>query len=193
MLDKILANLSSRERTILIISVFVIFVVFSDRLILGPIMGQIQTLDSTIGEKEVLLKSNIRILSNRERILKEVEMYKKYPLEALSSEDELAAVLAQIEELADEDEVYLVDSSPSGTRREGLLKAYVVKVDCEGLMDQIVRFMHSIEKSKKLLRISNLRLRPKERGSDVLSCRMSVEKIVLADEQDEPEDIKKRR
>jgi len=97
----------------------------------------------------------------------------------LPPEDELAMLLGEVENLAKNSGTYLIDVSPSGTKEEELLKTYILKIDCEGQMDQIFRFMHSLENSKKLLRIDAIRLKPKEAGSSIINCNLFVSKIVM--------------
>ena len=179
MIDKFLAKISSRERTALIIAAVIFSIMFLDRLVLGPILGSMKTLDVTTEEKTTLLKTNLRILSNKEKILKEIDLYKKYSLKSLPVEDEWAGLLKEVENLALSSEVELIDVSPSGTRKDGLLRIYLVKVDCEGSTSNIIKFMHSIEISKKLLKIQSIRLKPVELGSEIMECDLSVSKIVM--------------
>ncbi|MBU1084360.1 MAG: type 4a pilus biogenesis protein PilO [Candidatus Omnitrophota bacterium] len=179
MINKFLSKLAPRERTILIGTVLVISVMFLDRMILGPIFSRIRVLGEKIQEKEGEINTGIRILANDERVKQELGIYGKYSLKALPSEDELADLLGEIENLAQGAQVYLIDSSPAGTRNEGMFKKYIVKIDCEGHMEEIVEFMHSIESSRKLINIESLRIRPKEKGSDMMNCNLSIAKTVV--------------
>ncbi len=174
-----LGKLSGRERIGAIAAVIIISVMSMDRLILGPIIQKINILGEEIKRKENLLGGDLRIMGNEERVMREVQYYERYSLTALPEEDELAGLLSEIENLAKSSKVYLIDSSPSGTREEGLLKAYLIDVDCEGSMKEVVGFMHSVENSRKLIQIEGLRIRPKEKGSDIISCNMIIAKTVM--------------
>ncbi len=179
MINKFLAKLSGRERMVVIAAVSIVAVMMLDRIVVGPIISNIGVLGVRIEEKERTLRAYARILSNEKRVKKEKELYAKYSLKALPSEDELAGLLGEIENLAREADVYLVDSSPSGTEEKGVLKMYLIKVDCNGTVDEIFRFIHSIESSRKLMNIESMRIKPAEKGSEVMKCNLSVAKTVL--------------
>jgi Tfp pilus assembly protein PilO len=179
MIDKYLARLSGRERTALMAAVLVISVLFLDRLIIGPIISRIKTLSEKVQEKEVLLGANKRILSNGARVREENEIYSKYSFKALSAEEEMASVLSEIEALAAESKIYLMNSSPSGTREDGLLKVYVIKIESEGSMEQLFSFMHAVENSRKMMSIEDARIKPKEKSSDVMTCDLLITKKVM--------------
>ncbi|MFH1837132.1 MAG: type 4a pilus biogenesis protein PilO [Candidatus Omnitrophota bacterium] len=179
MLNKFFSKLAPRERTALTAAVLIISVMLLDRIILGPIISKIRMLNEKIEEKKNRLINNTRILSNKERISKELEMYGKYSFKALPSEDELADLLGEIENLSAASEVYLIDSAPAGTKSEGIFKKYLVKIDCEGTMSQILSFMHEIESSRKILKLENARIRPKEKNSEIMNCSFLASKTVI--------------
>ncbi|MCK5451498.1 MAG: type 4a pilus biogenesis protein PilO [Candidatus Omnitrophica bacterium] len=179
MINQFLARLSNRERIVVIAAVVIISAMLLDRIVLGPIVSKIYVLGSTIKDKEKALRMNMRILSNEDRTKKEEEFYKKYSLTALSPEDELASLLGEIETMALSSKVYLIDSSPSGTKEKGIFKIYLIKVDCGGTMNEIFRFLHSMENSRKLMGIESLRVRPTEKDSDIMKCNLIVTKTVL--------------
>ena len=181
MFRSFLGRLSKRERIGTIVVSIVLFAMLMDRLVLGPMLDKMESLDKMIADKEKLLRADMRILSYKNKIAKETKLYEKYSLRAVSSgdeKDEIAFVLKEIENLASEAGIS-TDALFSGTRKEGLLKVYRFKVDCESDMEKIIRFMHTIENSKKLLRIKSVRMRPKERGSEITECSLVVEKIVM--------------
>lgn len=179
MLQKFFERLSPRERSAMTISSIILSLMLLDRLIIGPIISNIKTLDNEIEERKRSIRANLRILNKKDIITKEAKRYEKYSVKAMDPEDELASLLGEIESLATGAAVYLVDVKPSGERKEELIKAYLVKINCEGQMEQIFRFMHSLESSKKLLTIESARLRPKERGSETINCDLSISKIVI--------------
>ena len=97
---KFLQDISNREKTVLIITSVIVSILFLDKLVVGPILDKINMLNTQTGIDEMLLKSNLKLISNKEKINEDFNKFKKYSLVAMAPEDELASLLAEVERLS---------------------------------------------------------------------------------------------
>jgi hypothetical protein len=125
------------------------------------------------------MTKNIKILQQRTRIEREEKKYASYSAQARSEEEETAAFLREIENLATTASVYLIDLKPSGVKTEGLIKKFLVNVSCEAEMEKLIVFMHSIENADVLMHVGAFSIGPKSKQSSVDRCELLVYKIVL--------------
>ncbi|MFA4991257.1 MAG: GspMb/PilO family protein [Candidatus Omnitrophota bacterium] len=175
----VLSRLSKRDRKIAYAVVFLISLAVLDRLIINPVSSKMRSLNEEIVKKEESIHKSLSILSQKDRITAETRKYSSFVTKGSSEEEEITTFLKDIEELASKSSVYLVDLKPAGVKDVGSAKKYVVALNCEAQMEQIVSFMFSIENSAKLLTIDKYQINPKSKESTVAQCGMSVSKIVM--------------
>ena len=173
-----LSRLSKREKTILYVSAFFVSLTLIDRLIVSPIYAKITSLSSEIKEKEAGIKRNMHVLVQKDRILKEAEKYASYIEILQSSDEDVTSLLKDVERLANEASVYLIDIKPAGLKEEEGYSKLLVKLNCEASMEQIAGFMYSVESSDRLLTVESYKIGPKGKGSDIARCNMSISRRV---------------
>ena len=178
-LYKFLSNLSKREKLILYGAVFFISLTIIDRLILSPIFYKMKSLDKEIQEQESSIKNNLHILAQKDRISTESDKYASFITNSKTAEEETTSVLKEVEIMANQASVYLIDLKPIEPKTLGFYKQYSVNLNCEGQMEQIINFMYSIENAKTLLIIDRYQITPKSKESSVARCSMTVSKIVI--------------
>lgn len=178
-LHTFLSHLSKREKSILCVAASVISLVLLDRLIINPIYSKIELLDKEIREKELDIRKNVRIVSQKDRILIESTKYKPFFSSSESEEEEMTSILKEIEAVANKNSVYLFDLKPGGSKNMGGSKKYIVNLNCEAQMEQITEFMYNIENSNKLLTIEKYEISPKSKESSIAKCSMSISRMVM--------------
>ncbi|MDD5194416.1 MAG: type 4a pilus biogenesis protein PilO [Candidatus Omnitrophica bacterium] len=174
-----LAHLSKREKLVLYVAVAIIFVTLLDRLIIGPITLRIKLLNKEIEDTQRTIETNSHILAQKDRILAESAKYASFLNSNKSEDEEVTALLKEIEAIANKASVYLVDMKPAPAKEEGATKKYIVTVTCEGQMDQIIDFIYNIESSSKLLVIEKYEISPKSQESSVAVAGMTVSKTII--------------
>ena len=177
----ILERLSKREKLIFYGALIVISVTILDRLILNPIASKIDELNNDIEEKELSIKRNLKILAHKDRILSESDRYSVFLSEVQSEKEEETALLTEIESIANESEIYLIDMKPRDSEDVGTSKKYIVTLTGEAQMEQVVEFMYKIESSEKLLTIEQYDISPKSRDSSVARCSMTISKLIMSE------------
>jgi hypothetical protein len=73
--------------------------------------------------------------------------------------------------------VYLIDLKPAGLKTTGGSKRYLINLNCEAQMEQVVEFLYNVENSDKLLTVERYQITPKSKESKVAKCNIAISKI----------------
>jgi Tfp pilus assembly protein PilO len=178
-ISEFLSRLNKRDRFIFyIVAVFLSMVLF-ERLMINPIYSKIKSFNEEINKREARINKSLRILAQKDKISAESQEYSSFVTKGVSEEEEFTSFLRDVEDLANKNSVYLVDLKPGGAKEVGSAKKYIVLLNCEAQMEQIVNFMFNIENSDKLLTIEKYQINPKSKESTVAQCNMAISKIVM--------------
>lgn len=172
-------KLSKKEKIGLSFALAVMGVAFIDRLIISPIRERFQRIDQAIKISEKQLGHDLRNVRLKDQIAAEYEKYVKYVERSGSDEEEVAKVLGEIESLARQSKVSLVDSKPQTPKEVEFYKEYTVEIEVEGDIISLITFLYYLNTSEQLLRVEKLRLNPKRRESQTLKSSMMVTKILV--------------
>ncbi len=178
-MQNIISRFSKREKAVFVAAIVFVSLSFLDRVILSPILKKMELYSQEIKATEYDMMKNSKILQQRARIEAEEKKYAEYSTIARTDEEETAALLREIERLASRSSVYLNDLKPSGIQGEGLVKKFRVNVSCEGDMEKIILFMHSIEDSHMIMQITAFDMGPKSARSKINRCDLLISKIVI--------------
>lgn len=176
---ELISKFSKREKTVLYISIIAILLALLDRAVLHPIIQKMKLFEEEIRMTEYEMSKNIKILQQRQRIENEEKKYASYVSGDLSEEEETAALLKAIENMARSTNVYLVDLKPMGVQVEGIVKKFMINVRCEANMEEIVSFMYLIESADVLMQIGALSMSPLSRKTTVNRCEFLIYKIIV--------------
>lgn len=174
---KKLAGLSPREKLIFNLSAAFVFFVILDRLVVSPISSQIETLNRQTREEEAAIKKNLRLLSQKDKIIAQSSKFESYLNSSLSQDEEVTAMLKELEDLANKNSVYLIDLKPGDIKQSGSTKKYMINLTLEAQMDQLAVFMYGVESSDRLFTIEKYQIEPKSRESSVARCTMVVSRV----------------
>ncbi|MCX5694082.1 MAG: GspMb/PilO family protein [Candidatus Omnitrophica bacterium] len=179
MLQVFLGRLSKKDRTIFYVIVAIVSLLILDRAIISPVFSKICSLNKEIQDKQATIKKNLRILTQKDKILAQSSKYSSFLGDSQMTEDEqVTAVLKELESLASKSSVYLIDMKPAGAKGSGSSKKIYVNLNCEAQMEQLVDFMYNMENSSNLISIEKYQLTPKAKESSVAKCSISVYKVV---------------
>lgn len=178
-LFSILAHLSKREKFIFYSALIFMSLAFLDRMVINVSLNKIKSLDKEIEVKESEIKNYLKILAQKNRIQIQSANYSSYLGGEKSENEEFTVFLKEIESLANKTEIYLIDMKPAGTKDLGNSKKFLINLNCEAKMGQLVTFMYSIETSNKLLTIDKYQISPKSKDSSLAKCSMVISKLVI--------------
>ncbi len=178
-IQKFLMKISKREKSILYFAAIIMSLTLLDRLVIFPIRAKMVDLSGQIADRTVEIRQSKHIIKHKDRILKEAIKYKTLIKSSKTEEEEMTTLLKEVENLASKNSIYLVNMKPGGLEESPTSKKYILNLNCEAQLEQMVQFMYEIEKSKKLLSINKYKINPKSKDSSVARCRMSISKIVI--------------
>jgi hypothetical protein len=183
MLKKIKAFYTSRtkrDKMALMGIALVLLVVFFDRVILSMILSKFNALNEQIREEKAGIQKSFIVHFQKDTIIKEGREFMSYSVEAKNPEEEMTALLKEIEALADKASVSLLYVKPANVKEEKGTKKYMATLECEAQMEQIASLFHSIESSTKLLKIEKFEIQPKNKDSSIARCAITVSRTVLS-------------
>jgi hypothetical protein len=172
-----LSRLSKREKVIFYTAATFVALMLLDHLIIIPIWSHMRSLKGEMEEKELGISRSLRILAQKDRIVAESAHYNSYFGTFMSEEEETTVLLKEIERLANKSSVYLIDLKPAGLKTTGGSKRYLINLNCEAQMEQVVEFLYNVENSDKLLTVERYQITPKSKESKVAKCNIAISKI----------------
>ena len=173
------SRLSKKEKILFYGASTVITIFMLDRLVLQPVVGTFRSLHQETQDLQSNIKRSVHLLSQKERMMKEVEQYSVYNVRGKSPEEETVALLKLIEELANQASVNLLYVKPGGTKTDGAMQKYYATLECEGQMNQMLGFFYQLESTHQLLKIEKYSLQPTAKGSSVVKCAATIAKTVV--------------
>ena len=175
------AKLSKREKAILGGTMLVVGFLLTDKLIIGPTLRDMMSLDQRIRDEETAIKKSLHVLLRKDQIITEGKQFASFSVDAKqNSEEEMTALLKEIEAIADQASVSLLYVRPGNIKEDSGIRKFYATLECEAEMEQIAGFLHRIENSTKLLQADKYELQPKSKESGISRCSMTVVKTVLS-------------
>lgn len=179
-----ISQLSKRKKIMFYFAVFFLSAAFIDRLVIFPVASSIARLNKEIKEKEADILMDKRVLLMKDKILSESSKYASMFEPVKSEEEENTLLLKEIENLANKASVYLIDIKPGGIKQAGLSDKFMISLNCEAQMEQLVDFMYMIENSPRLLIIEKFQIGRKSSESSVARATMTISRMVMAEKKE---------
>lgn len=172
-------KLSKKEKIGMSFALAFLVIAGMDRLIINPIRGRFQRVDQAIKISEKQLGHDLRNVHLKDQITEEFEKYVQYVERSGSDAEELKKFLGEIELLAQQSNVDLVDIKPQTPVEIDFYKEYSVEIEAEGKIADLTTFLHHINMSAQLLRVEKLRLNAKESENKMLKSSMLITKVLV--------------
>ena len=178
-INTFLSRLTKREKIVFYAATAAVSLTLADRLLLAPVTQKIEMQTIETQNKESDIKRMSFILAQKDRIVAESAKYITFLTKAKNSDEEATTILKEIEVIANNNSMYIVDLKPMGFRDAVQMKKYVISITCEGQMENVFGFMYNIESSPQLLRIERCEIVPKSKESSIASCSLMISKIIF--------------
>jgi len=175
------AKLAKKEKVLAYVALVCLFLSFFDMVILKTILNKMASIEEGIRNGEWQIRKNIKFLAQKESIEQEGQVFSVYAIEAKTSEEEISSVLREIETLASQSGVTLIEVKPADVKSEKIIKRYSINLTCEATMEQLAKFMYLLENSKIIFTIDTYGLVSKDKEKGTLKCNMVISKIVIID------------
>ena len=175
-----LSKLTAREKKILYGVVSLLVLVFGYHGIWRPLTAKFSDLDSEIFAAQMKLRKAKIFIRQKDEIFEESKKYANLAqLDAGTDEEEIARLLNLIEQTARKAGISLSDVKPEQMRSDKSLKRYVVQLNTESNLEQLIGFVYELEHSSQVLKIEKINTNPKEEKSTVLRSTITVTRVVL--------------
>jgi len=174
-------KLSKREKMIAYGAGFVFLVLLLDKVILNPIINNIESLEYQTQEEISMIKDDLLIIGYEDRINQEFDQLKVYFVEMRKTvSEERAEFLREMETLAQGAGVHLVTINPVDEIEEGkLYTEYRIKLQCLGTMDKVLSYIYSLSTSQLPTKVETLEILPPGKGKEEATCAMTVSRIYV--------------
>ena len=174
-----ISHFSKREKLILYGAIIFVSLALVDRLIIRTFSGLTSGIVKQIQDKEAQIKTDLKILAQKQRIEIQRTNYSSYLGKHNTDNEEFTVILKEVETLANKAGINLVDMKPGGVKEAGTSKKYQITLSCEGLMEKIAEFMYNIETANKLFTVEKYELTPKSRDTAIAKCSMTISSLIL--------------
>lgn len=160
--------LTKRERLILVLTILVIITGIGFNFLITPLLNRYNSQNREINLAVLKLKKYRTLISQKNSILEKYNKYSTGDGVINAGKDPIVKVLQDLEKLASEANIRIVDIRPqTATGSFNLYKEVIVEVRTEGAMDGYLRFIYDIEHSISLLRIKKFQLSAKPSTSAI--------------------------
>jgi len=148
-----IAQLQPRERLLAVGCGVVLLVVMLDQVVIRPWTKHAKTIRQEIARMEESLQVQQRLLARRDRILAELEQYARYRRPIIADDQQMAALLKEIEEFATRSEVELTEIKPLAVESDATARRYPLEFRFRCTTEQWVELVYQIETSPSLFEI----------------------------------------
>ncbi len=179
-IQKIISGLSDTGKKLMAVALIVLLVALFDRLLISPTMSKLSSIDQEITKEENVIRQDLRFLRQKDRVIKQAQAYEPFLTEKILSDDEMiAAFLKRLEVMANKANVTIIKVTPSSAVKEEKMSKLQADLECSGNLTDVVNFMHLLEISQDLMKISKYSLGSKKSDTDEVKATMTVVKAVI--------------
>lgn len=172
-------KLKPRERSLLFGFSIVALLLVSDFAVVRPLWNYYVSIEERTAAEEKRLVRNLLNINRKDAVERDYAGYQQFTRPSGTDEEEIGKLLSEIEQTARTNKVVLVDMKPREAQSRDFYKEYRAELDAETELANWVQFVHQLEESEQLLRVSAAKLTLKTPDSSVVKARMTVTKIVL--------------
>lgn len=179
-ITKFIGNLSTTGKKLFAIAFVAAAIMLFDRLLISPTLSRMAAIDHDIEKETNNIKQDLRFLTYKQKINSESKAYESYLTDKpLSEEEVISAFLKSIEQIAKKGNVTLAKVTPStGTKEKDFVK-YSADLECSGNLTDVVTFIHLIDSSQELMKVSKFSFSSKKADSDDIKAVMTIHKVVI--------------
>lgn len=175
------ANLSKREKFVLVITVTVIIFSLTYNFILKPYLRVVGVLEKDIAQHKVKLLKASHYLQKKTAIEKDFQdvLGNLKRQEGVSGEQQVARILVELENLGNLSGIRITDIKPKPMRSYDFYSEFIIEIKFEAELREAAKFIYEIQQSQEILKIEKLQLNIKSSDSPLLEGHLQVHKLSL--------------
>lgn len=174
-----LLKMTRKEKIIFYIAASFIILAFMDRLVYRAIKDMFGSLREKVLIEEKKVGANLRNLVQKDVISEEYKKFSAFLTPVGTDEGEMSAFLKTVEETARSANIYVTDIKPQPTTNTDFYKKYIVEINAEAPLEQVMDFTHKLESLNQLISIERLQMTAKKENSKTLKAYIIVTKILI--------------
>ncbi len=174
-----LKRMTKRELIIFIICLIVIFIFIGVNFIVKPLLEQYEKFSNEITRRKELLAEYHQKLRQGKSI---GDIYKKFSqplLQKLSDEAEMAAILSEIESVANEIDLRVSDMKPKRVKRTEFFNTFLVSLSLEGDLASITRFLYVLQNNPHLFEVDEVQLQKRSLRTSRIKCQLVLSRSLI--------------
>jgi hypothetical protein len=143
----------------------IVLLLLADTFVVKRVTQRLSQLRDDIALMENRVEQNESILAQKDVVQEEIDKAFLYNVQRSGEgEQEDRTIRTEVESLARESGVRIVQSKPQGVRRAEYEEEHLVLIEIEGAADRLILFLHGIQESLQLLRVKRMELKPSEQS-----------------------------
>ncbi len=151
-------QLSNRERVIVYILLGIIFLGVNVLFVFEPVIRRNITLNNEIQNVNLRSARYLSLLAREKSIQDKYNALNLNSPEPSGQQDRFVSLLSELENIAKNSGIQIVEIRPEAGTKKGKRRESLVNLKAEASMEQYVKFIYDLEKSRFLLKIKSMQL-----------------------------------
>ena len=165
-------NLSKREKYIFTTTIVFVAMALLYNFLAEPCLKKWQFMDNEIKIKKVRMNKGLRLLQRRNSIIEEYNQYAK-------TTNNISKVMNYMENLADSLGIKTSNIKPGQAIEKGLCKEYVIDLQIEGQMENIIKFVSQLESLTTLAALKKFDFKLISQNPSIFKGTIILSKVLL--------------
>jgi len=147
------------------------------KVFLSHLIERSRGIHNRIRLEEATLASNIDLQKKKDKILSDMEAFKKYFQADKNAPDRevVGMFVKELEKIAQESSLSVANLNPQIEPEESAnRKTYKADMRVEANFEQLCSFLYKVENSKLMIKVNKLTLSPKDEQASALKVEMSI-------------------
>ena len=173
-------KLNKKELNLLILCCIIITTVLSYVIIIEPFLKRYKSIRGEIQARQVKLLKLKRTLLLKEPVeLSYLEILPRLS-QAGSDEEKYALFLKEVELTSRRNNIYITTLKPISVKKDNnKTKEYIIKVEAEGRLDSLAKFLYALPESGLLLSLEQLQISYLSQQEEMLKFQMNLGRMVI--------------
>jgi len=157
----------------------VIGVLLSFVIIVNPLSNAWEALNRRVEVVNLQYVRDTKTVNNFDEYVTLFEKYEKISRQDNSDEEELALFLKELEAFASGYQISIDDIKPLPNRKDSNANTFLIRLEMQGTIQDVISYMHEIADSGTLIRIENLTIQTVSRRNNILNAKITLSKTFL--------------
>lgn len=181
-INKFIAGLNDNQKKLLVVTVVFVIAAIFDRVIIGPTMSSLSSIQEDIVKEQAAIRQDVRFLGYKDRIIRQSSEIAPYLTKnRLSDNEMIASFLNKIQNLASQSKVNLIKINPATGEQDAQYWKYQADLECSGELPDVISFMHAVNAGTELMKVDKFNFSAKKSDTQEIKATMTIEKIVVTE------------